>query len=75
MTNFAPADEVIGKPDFTNRDYENHEPIWPYSVKISESGQLAITDTQYYRVLVWKHWKDALIQKADFYIFYMLLLF
>ena len=62
------ADAVIGKENFTERDYDHENPIWPYSVKISESGQLAITDTQYYRVLVWKHWKDALIQKADLII-------
>lgn len=59
------ADGVIGKPDFVTRDYENQDPIWPYSVKISPDGAMAITDTQYYRVLLWRHWRDALTQKAD----------
>jgi hypothetical protein len=62
--NFAPAQAVIGKPDFVTRDYENEDPIWPYAIKISATGEMAITDTQYYRVLIWKHWKDAFQQKA-----------
>lgn len=61
---YAHADAVLGKPDFTTRDYENEDPIWPYSVKISPDGALAITDTQYYRVLLWRHWRDALTEKA-----------
>jgi hypothetical protein len=61
----TPADAVIGKPDFESRDYENQDPIWPYSVKIGPNGELAITDTQYYRVLLWNHWRTALSQKAD----------
>ncbi|MEO1627703.1 MAG: hypothetical protein AAFV25_21315 [Bacteroidota bacterium] len=63
--NFAAADHVIGKPNFEERDYENEDPIWPYSVKVSPNGQMAITDTQYYRVLLWHDWKTALHQKAD----------
>jgi len=64
-TNFQEADYVIGKPSFDDRDYDHLYPIWPYSVKISEDGQLAITDTQYYRVMIWNHWKEALKQAAS----------
>ena len=63
--NFAPASGVIGKPDFFTRDYENQDPIWPYSVKLGAYGGLAVTDTQYYRVLIWHDWKTAFHQKAD----------
>ena len=42
--NFSPADKVIGKPDFHTRDYENHEPIWPYSVKVNTKGQMVVAD-------------------------------
>lgn len=62
--NFQAADAVVGKPDFNTRDYENQDAIWPYSVKIGPDGTLAITDTQYYRVLLWKHWQDAFTQPA-----------
>lgn len=61
---FCPADAVIGKPDFNTRDYDNQDPIWPYSVKVGPNGALAVTDTQYYRVLLWQHWRDAFQQKA-----------
>ena len=63
--NFTKADKVIGKPDFNTRDYENHHPIWPYSVKINEQGALAIADTQFYRVLVWNDKNTAFDQQAD----------
>ena len=63
--NFPKADGVIGKPNFTERDYDHNDPVWPYSVKISPSGAMAITDTQYYRVLLWHHWQNAFTQKAD----------
>lgn len=62
---YAPADAVIGKPNFTERDYENEDPIWPYSVKISPSGALVVADTQYYRCLLWRDWRTALTQRAD----------
>jgi hypothetical protein len=63
--NFSEADEVVGKPDFNTRDYNNEDPIWPYSVKINSKGQMAIADTQFYRILIWNDWKDALSKKAD----------
>ncbi|AFK03961.1 NHL repeat containing protein [Emticicia oligotrophica DSM 17448] len=63
--NFAAASKVIGKPSFTERDYENYEPIWPYSLRVSTNGVLAITDTQFYRTLIWHHWKDAFTKTAD----------
>lgn len=63
--NFAKADKVIGKPSFEERDYDHNDPIWPYSIKIGPNGQMAVTDTQYYRVLLWQDWKTAFEQKAD----------
>ena len=65
---FAKADKVIGKPNFTIRDYEHTDPIWPYSVKISSSGKLAIADTQFYRTLIWNNNEDAFTKKADIII-------
>lgn len=64
-TNYAKADEVIGKNSFTERDYENTDAIWPYSVKISSDEEMIIADTQYYRALYWKDWKTAMTKKAD----------
>ncbi|MEM6840806.1 MAG: hypothetical protein AAF632_01165 [Bacteroidota bacterium] len=65
VKNSTPADKLIGKDNFQERDYDHHQPIWPYSVKLSPPGQLAITDTQYYRVLLWEHWQDAFDQSAS----------
>ena len=31
--NYVAADGVIGKPNFNERDYDNADAIWPYSVK------------------------------------------
>jgi len=64
-TNYAQADQVLGKPNFTERDYDHTDPIWPYSVKIGPNGALAMTDTQYYRVLLWHDWTKAFDHKAD----------
>ncbi len=63
--NFIAADKVIGQPDFESRDYDPQHALWPYSVKVSSTGQMAITDTQYYRVLLWNNWRDALAKNAD----------
>lgn len=57
---YAAADQLIGKKDFGDRDYDHTQPIWPYSVKIGPNGELAIADTQYYRVLLYKDWTSAL---------------
>lgn len=65
LNNFAPASGVIGKPGFLTRDYESQDPVWPYSVKIGPDGTMAVTDTQYYRVLLWRDWHTAFQQKAD----------
>jgi hypothetical protein len=67
-TSFAKADKVIGKPDFTTRDFEHTDPIWPYSVKINDVGMLAIADTQFYRTLIWKNKEEAFTKKADIII-------
>lgn len=66
--NYAAADGVIGKQDFADRDYDHTNAIWPYSVKIGPAGQLAITDTQYYRVLLWSHWASAKEEPAGIII-------
>lgn len=63
--NYVAADAVIGKMNFTERDYDCNDAIWPYSIKISPAGHLAIADTQYYRILLWQHWQDAFTKKAD----------
>lgn len=63
--NFSPADKVIGKPDFHTRDYENHEPIWPYSVKVNTKGQMVVADTQFYRNLLWTDYREAFKKPAD----------
>lgn len=64
-TSFAPADEVIGKLDFSTRDYENHEPIWPYSVKVNAKRQMVVADTQFYRTLLWNNADKAFSKPAD----------
>ena len=66
--NFTKADKVIGKPNFETRDYENNDPIWPYSIKINDKGALAIADTQFYRVLVWNDKNEAFNKQADIII-------
>jgi hypothetical protein len=63
--NYATAQGVIGQPDFETRDYDNNNPIWPYSVKVGPDGTMAVTDTQYYRVLLWRDWRAAFSQCAD----------
>lgn len=63
--NYVAADNVIGQINFEERDYDNANAIWPYSIKISADGQLCIADTQYYRVLLWNHWKQAFTKTAD----------
>lgn len=63
--NYTAADGVIGKPSFEERDYDHNDPIWPYSVKINDKGQMAVTDTQYYRVLLWNDWKGGFSKQAD----------
>ena len=68
IKNYTPADKVIGKPNFTTRDYNNDEPIWPYSVKINTKGQMAVADTQFYRVLIWNNKEDAFSKPADIII-------
>ncbi|MEQ9166039.1 MAG: hypothetical protein RLO12_07265 [Fulvivirga sp.] len=63
--NFSNADGVIGKSDFETRDYENNEPIWPYSVKVNSGGQMIVADTQFYRNLIWNNYNEALSKPAD----------
>lgn len=61
----TPADAVIGQEDFEGRSYDPQNAIWPYGISLGSRGELAITDTQYFRVLIWKHWRDALTQCAS----------
>jgi len=62
---FTKADKVIGKSNFSTRDYDNSDPIWPYSIKINKNGCLAVADTQFYRVLIWNDKNDAFSKPAD----------
>jgi len=64
-TNYKAADKVIGKTDFTTRDYENNEPIWPYSVKVNAKNQMVVADTQFYRNLIWDNADEAFSKPAD----------
>jgi hypothetical protein len=32
---------------------------------VSDDGVLAVTDTQYFRILIWKDWENAFAQPAD----------
>ena len=57
--NYAAADKVIGKPDFQSRDFDSQAPIWPYSVRVNSRGNLIITDTQFFRALLWRNWNRA----------------
>lgn len=63
--NYTPATKVLGKTSFEDKDYESEHAVWPYSVKVSETGALAISDTQYYRILIWHNWQDAFTKPAD----------
>ena len=65
---FAKANNVMGKSDLQTRDYNHDEPIWPYSVKINNKGQMAVADTQFCRVLVWNDKEDAFSKPADIII-------
>lgn len=63
--NFTPADAVIGQEDFYHKEYDSQNAIWPYTVRVDASGRMAITDTQYYRVLLWDRWENALHHPAN----------
>jgi hypothetical protein len=65
IKNYMPADSVIGAPNFIEKDYDPQSAIWPYSVKVSEHGQVAITDTQYFRVLCWSSIEAALTKPPE----------
>jgi hypothetical protein len=65
LQNYCAADAVIGQQSFGEKEYEPQYAVWPYSVKLSPSGAMAIADTQYYRVLLWHRWQDALVRPAD----------
>lgn len=58
------ADFVIGQEGFESRSYDSNNAVWPYSIALGPNGELAITDTQYYRVLLWDHWKQAMKERA-----------
>ena len=62
------ADYVIGQENFESRGYDSEHAIWPYAVALGPNGELAITDTQYYRVLLWNHWEQACKEQAKYLI-------
>ncbi len=63
--NYSLADRVIGAPNFIEKDYDPQSAIWPYSIKMSKQGEVAITDTQYFRVLYWPSLEAALSGSAE----------
>jgi hypothetical protein len=63
--NFTAATAVIGQDSFEEKDYNNENAVWPYSVKINNDGSLAIADTQFFRILYWHYWQKGIQQKAD----------
>lgn len=63
--NFAGADGLVGQEHYCDKDYDNNNAVWPYSVKINTNGSMAIADTQYYRVMLWKNYRDAFNKPAD----------
>lgn len=63
--NFSQAQQVCGQEDFNEKEYSPDFAIWPYSVHISEAGEMLVTDTAYYRVLYWKNAQQAFSQKAQ----------
>lgn len=65
VVDFTPADGVIGQADLEQREFDHFNATWPYSVKLGPRGELAVVDTQYYRVLLWKDRRDAFRTKAD----------
>lgn len=65
VKDFAAATAVIGQNSFEEKDYNNENAVWPYSVKINSNGSMAIADTQFFRVLYWHHWQNAFQQNAD----------
>jgi len=62
------ADHVIWQENFESRGYDSEHAIWPYAVAIGPNGELAVTDTQYYRVLLWDHWEQACSELAKYLI-------
>lgn len=64
-SSFEEADMVIGQEDFTCRDYDSDHAVWPYAVKIGPNGEMAVPDTQFFRVLLWQDWKKAASSPPD----------
>jgi len=58
--NFANASEVIGQNNFFEKDYDNNNAVWPYSIKVGHNNDMLISDTQFCRVLYWEQWKNAI---------------
>lgn len=63
--NFVKAESVIGKTDFTSRDYTANQPIWPYSVKVNQNDGMIVADTQFFRVLLWNNGNKEFSKPAD----------
>ena len=66
--NNANANAVVGQKDFCEKDYDNNNAVWPYSVKINNNGSMLIADTQFYRVLYWKDWTKSLSNSPNIII-------
>lgn len=65
VDNNTAATSVIGQLTMHEKEYNPDYAVWPYSVKVDDSGAMLVADTQYYRVLYWSQWSDALQQPAS----------
>lgn len=63
--NFVNASEVIGQENYFEKEYDNNNAVWPYSIKIGHNNSLLITDTQFCRVLYWSEWQNAICNPPD----------
>lgn len=66
--NGSPASQVLGQTDFHSREYDPRFFTWPYTLSINEQGQMAVADTQSFRVGVWNDWNMAKKHAANFWI-------
>jgi len=76
--NFQPADVVLGQSDFTHNAYNDDNQDWvpdsaptartlsyPYAGVNSNGVQLAVTEDQNHRVLIWNSFPTSNFQPAD----------
>jgi hypothetical protein len=59
-TDGAPATAVLGQAGFQTRDHNSRYLPWPYSVKVSPTGEMLVADPSTFRVTYWTDWHRAL---------------